>query len=220
MSGATVATFEDFERAYATRCDNNVCNASILAKYQLRERWGPQTPIVDPKHALDDAFQFVSQRRKCLPPKFLNINDPVKNISFLLFLQHAITVTCEGLWDERGGFGFQETQYVNGYPVRFWKQFDSREAFAAKFAKFLEKYNYSDASIQAVCLEDFQTRIESGSLFLLRPLLTAKRSRSRRNLLGLGKLKGRRPYACSAAATRSFRCPRTRCDVLDMVCMS
>ena len=50
-SGATVATFEDFERAYATRCDNNVFNAAILAQYQLREHWGPQTPILDPKHA-------------------------------------------------------------------------------------------------------------------------------------------------------------------------
>ena len=160
-SGATVATFEDFERAYATRCDNNVFNAAILAQYQLREHWGPQTPILDPKHALNDAFQFVSQRRKVLPPKFLHIIVPVKNISFLLFLQrptdqyqHAITVTCEGLWDERGGFGFQETQYVNGYPVRFWKQFDTREAFDAEFAKYLEKYNYSNANIQAVCFED------------------------------------------------------------------
>ncbi len=158
---ATVATFEDFELAYATRCDNNVFNAQILAKYQLRERWGLQTPILDPTHALDDALKFVSNRRKVLHPKYLRLVVLVKNTSFVLMLQrpteqyqHAITVTCDGIWNKRGGFGFQETQYINGYPVRSWKQFETRKEFDAGFATYLKAYNYTDAKIQVVCLED------------------------------------------------------------------
>ena len=154
--------FNDLDTAYLERKNQNCINffnLKILAKYNLTATYNFPTKVHDPEDALSTPLNWASNRKHGLWSA-LSLKTSPKNGAFIAILrrtgedfQHAVTITCDGLWNKSGGFGFQDTRYDDGIAIRYWVKFDTRDALGIGFAAYLTEHDYRNATIQAVYIE-------------------------------------------------------------------
>ena len=161
--GTLTSLFKELLVAFESRDPGPRYFATVkLAELGFIERiWNPKplyldTQRLDFEGVLDAVLTEVHNQKtekntafilKLLPPKLGS------EVSF-----HVITITCDGLWDEKGSFGFQETAYSEGnqgIPTRHWRQFATKANFASALETFVASpaLGYEVHRLQAVTIE-------------------------------------------------------------------
>ncbi len=163
QKGTLTTLFEGLLSAFENRDPGPRYFATVkLAELGFIERiWNPKplyldTQTLDFEGVLDAVLTEVHNQKTEKNTAFILKLLPQKlgpDVSF-----HTITITCDGLWDEKGSFGFQETAYSEGnqgIPTRHWRQFATKANFASALETFVASpaLGYEVHRLQAVTIE-------------------------------------------------------------------
>jgi|GEM_PF-6490219 len=158
------ALLDRLEQAYSSRIPESdyYFNQEALRQLGFWETWLLSAPLKKDPAPLDHIFTWIHNRGTSrfgwtTPSRF-------QNMGFILMLQrpnekqqHAISIHCKELWIKGGGFGIEDTQYIDQKPVRKVIHCATKELFYKKLSDYIAEWSYKDATIQPILLEPMYT---------------------------------------------------------------
>jgi len=161
--------FLDFRQAYETRLLptanwGEYFNANSLQSIGVVQHTGAPLSIQTGASSMPSILNWIRNRHGPHHTAFVLMILPAKIFPGVRF--HAITVTCDGLWKKDGGFGFQETAYIDNRPVRYERRFPNVPEFENALMLFImTKLSYTPGTLQAVTLSAHPQKSHGGSCF-------------------------------------------------------